>query len=153
MKKNSSFKISVIHTAEDQQKAHDIRQKVFVEEQNVSREEEYDEYDTSGAYHYLATAEDGKGVGTCRWRLTEKGYKLERFAVLKEYRSQSVGSALLKRVIEDIYTVGVDHPVYLHAQTKIESFYARHGFFKKGDIFYEANIPHYLMYYSREADQ
>lgn len=143
-------RILKISAPEDLKKAHAVRQKVFVEEQKVSREEEYDEYDRHGAYHYLAISEDGKALGTCRWRKTKNGYKLERFAVLKEYRNKSVGSELLKRVIADIHTLGVDMPIYLHAQAKVESFYARHGFFREGDIFYEANIPHYYMYYSGE---
>ena len=61
-----------------------IREKVFVEEQNVSKEEEYDEFELAST-HLLASI-DKKPVGTCRIRKTKSGVKLERFAVLKNYR-------------------------------------------------------------------
>lgn len=127
-------------------KAFAIREKVFVEEQQVSREEEYDEFEKSSA-HFLALNEQGEPAGTARWRFTDKGIKLERFAVLKESRGTGVGTALVAAVLEDVEA----HPhtegkkVYLHAQLTAVPLYAKFGFEKKGEQFEECNIWHYQM--------
>jgi len=118
-----------------------IRQKVFVEEQEVSPEEEYDEHEDISR-HYLLFV-DGQPAGTARWRFTEKGIKLERFAVLPSFRNAGGGSALLKQILDDVKRQS-DH-IYLHAQVAAMNLYSRAGFLPEGDLFYEANIPHYRM--------
>ena len=117
-----------------------IRQKVFVEEQEVDPAEEYEFEEES---HHFLLFKDGIPVMTARWRETEKGIKLERFAMLKEYRNLGLGSILLKEIIKDVKHLG--KKVYLHAQLKAVPFYEREGFVAEGDIFEEANILHYLM--------
>jgi predicted GNAT family N-acyltransferase len=121
--------------------AFDIRRKVFVEEQHVSREEEYDEFEKTST-HYLVYA-DETPVGTARWRKTEGGIKLERFAVLKEYRNSGAGSAVLKKVLEDV--IPLKEKIYLNAQITALNFYLKAGFVIEGDEFAEANIRHYKM--------
>ena len=123
--------------------AFDIRQKVFVVEQQVAPEEEYDEFDKT-AHHYLASF-DGKPCGTARWRPTENGVKLERFAVLEPYRNKAVGSSILQKVLTDVNAAEPNKTIYLHAQLKAVPFYERHGFSKVGDIFTECDIQHYKM--------
>jgi predicted GNAT family N-acyltransferase len=120
--------------------AFSIRRKVFVEEQNVSEEEEYDEFERS-AYHYLVLA-DGQPAGTARWRETSNGFKLERFAVLPEFRKAGVGSTLLAALLKDVPKT---RTVYLHAQVPAMNLYRRQGFEPVGELFYECNIPHYKM--------
>ncbi|RDC62219.1 GNAT family N-acetyltransferase [Adhaeribacter pallidiroseus] len=122
-----------------------VREKVFVEEQRVPADAEYDIYDKT-AHHYLATY-NGEPVGAARWRKTEKGIKLERFAVLADYRNLQVGSALLQNVLEDVQTTYPEHLIYLHAQLPAVAFYSRHGFIKEGEIFSECAIDHYKMVY------
>ena len=129
-------------------RAFEIRRKVFVEEQHVDQREEYDEHEEE-ARHYLLFAGD-KPAGTARWRLTDKGIKLERFAVLPEYRNQGAGSALVHKVLEDV--LGLNKPIYLHSQAAAVSLYKRAGFEQEGDLFYEANIPHYKMTYRPAAN-
>src|SRR5437868_5236515 len=90
--------------------AFDIRRKVFVDEQHVSREEEYDQFETAST-HYLVYLDDA-AVGTARWRKTNKGIKLERFAVLKEHRNSGAGTVILDQVLEDVASLG--DQVYLH---------------------------------------
>ena len=121
----------------------DIRQKVFVEEQCVSPEEEYDEFEDTSA-HYLATYE-GKPAGVARWRETANGVKLERFAVLLEYRNKAVGSQVLKAVLADVLPKHADKTIYLHAQLRAIPFYTRHGFEKTGPQFSECDIEHFKM--------
>jgi predicted GNAT family N-acyltransferase len=135
-----------VHQIEDPadlEAAYAIRGKVFVEEQQVPREEEYDAYETS-ARHYLAVA-DGTPCGAARWRKTDYGVKLERFAVLAPYRNQQVGSHLLRQVIADVRARHPHETMYLHAQVPAINFYARHGFEKVGEMFSECDIDHYKM--------
>lgn len=129
--------------------AHAIRHAVFVQEQHVDEREEYDEYEPL-SQHFLALLEE-EPVGTARWRFTDKGIKLERFAVLKDYRDKGVGKALLHAVLEDVASNpdSEGKRIYLHAQIAASNFYRQHGFVPEGDVFYEANIAHTLMSYGQ----
>lgn len=128
----------------DLEKAFAIRVTVFVEEQQVDRSLEYEYEDEST--HFLATI-DGQAVGTARWRTTEKGIKLERFAVLPKYRQHGVGAALLKAVLEEV--LPTDKKIYLHGQTRVAGFYSKYGFAPYGPEFEEAGIQHYVMVYGK----
>jgi len=123
-----------------------IRQTVFVIEQKVSREEEFDDFEKS-SIHYLGMI-DGFPAGTARWRVTENGIKLERFAVLNEFRMKGVAQAILKKVLEHVTPTGVY--LYLNAQVTAVGFYEKNGFKKEGPMFTEANIDHFKMYYVRD---
>lgn len=122
------------------EKAFDIRNKVFVQEQNVDPSLEYENEEK--CTHYLIII-DNKPVGTGRWRYTQKGIKLERFATLPKYRNRGLGTELLKRILSDV--IPLSDKIYLHSQLKAVPYYERQGFRKKGDIFIEAGIKHYLM--------
>lgn len=124
----------------------EIRQRVFVEEQHVSREEEYDEHEDESMHYMLLV--DKTPAGTARWRFTVNGIKLERFAVLPAFRNNGNGTLLLNTVLSDVLPQG--RPVYLHAQVAAMNLYARAGFKPEGDAFTEANILHYKMYYAPE---
>lgn len=121
--------------------AFEIRRKVFVDEQGVGRNDEYDQYETV-AHHYLAYS-NSLPVGAARWRETPGGIKLERFAVLKEYRNKGIGGMLLKKILRDTQKSG--KTIYLHAQLAAVNFYEREGFKISGELFSEANIQHYKM--------
>ncbi len=121
--------------------AFDIRQVVFVIEQVVDPEEEYDEYDEA-CTHFLATA-DGVACGTARWRFKAPGIiKLERFAVLENYRGKGVGAALVKAVLSDL---PLADKVMMHAQLHAIPFYQKLGFETYGPQFDEAGIEHFAM--------
>jgi predicted GNAT family N-acyltransferase len=117
-----------------------IRRKVFVEEEGVDPNLEYDHEED--AHHYLLLL-GGKALATARWRETEKGIKLERFAVLPGFRNRGLGGIILKEVINDVLPLG--KTIYLHSQLRAVPFYERHGFVKEGDVFYEADMGHYYM--------
>jgi predicted GNAT family N-acyltransferase len=118
-----------------------IRNRVFVLEQNVDAAEEYDE-DDQKCTHFIAYC-NGEACGTARWRFKDKGIiKLERFAVLKEYRNTGVGAALVKAVLQDLpYAT----KVMLHAQLHAVPFYEKMGFKSYGPQFEEAGIQHFAM--------
>lgn len=124
------------------QEAMKIRREVFVVEQLVPPEIEYDEFEQS-ATHVLARLKD-QAVGTARWRETENGYKLERFAVSLSARGSGVGRALVEFVLNQIEDSA---RVYLNSQISALGFYSKLGFVATGEIFYEANIPHRKMLY------
>ena len=130
-----------------------IRRTVFVLGQNVPADLEQDTHDHTDATHYLARATDGTACGTARWRATDNGVKLERFAVLADYRNQRAGAELLREVLRD---VTAEHPgatVYLHAQLPAVRFYERHGFEKQGEMFEECDIQHYKMVWKPLSSQ
>ncbi len=119
-----------------------IREEVFVVEQEVPPEIEYDEYEDTST-HIIARL-NGVPVGTARWRKTDHGQKLERFAVLKSARGMGIGEALVAFVLKQL-----DDPesAYLNSQVVAIGFYAKLGFIAQGEIFYEADIPHRKMTY------
>jgi predicted GNAT family N-acyltransferase len=118
-----------------------IRNRVFVVEQNVDAAEEYDE-DDQKCTHFVAYC-NGEACGTARWRFKDKGIiKLERFAVLKEYRNTGVGAALVKAVLQDLPYAS---KIMLHAQLHAVPFYEKMGFKSYGPQFEEAGIQHFAM--------
>jgi predicted GNAT family N-acyltransferase len=117
-----------------------IRREVFVGEQNCPPELEWEFEDESN--HFLATI-DGEPAGACRWRKTDKGYKLERFAVLKKFRGAGIGQELVKAVLNDLPKDAAY--VYMHAQIQAVSLYEKFNFVKTGPEFEEAGIRHYKM--------
>ncbi len=117
-----------------------IRRKVYIDEQGVDPELEYENEEE--AIHYLLIV-DGMAVSTARWRETENGVKLERFATLREQRGKGYGALILKKVTEDV--VPLHKTIYLHAQISAIPFYEKYGFVKEGEMFIEADIEHYYM--------
>lgn len=132
--------VNKIRYPEDLEKAFAIRKTVFVEEQNCPPELEQDNEEVS--VHFLARLE-GEPAGACRWRKTEAGYKLERFAVLKAYRGRQVGQALVSAVLKDL-PEDAGH-IYLNSQLSAMGLYAKFGFEVEGPQFEEAGIQHFKM--------
>jgi len=124
----------------DLEKVFAIRRQVFVVEQDCPPELEWEFEDEST--HFLATV-NGEPAGASRWRKTDKGYKLERFAVLEQHRG-GVGKALVQAVLNDL-PADADY-VYMHAQLPAVTLYEKFGFEKTGPEFEEAGIRHYKMF-------
>jgi predicted GNAT family N-acyltransferase len=141
--------------------AFNIRTEVFVKEQKVPHNLEYDGTDNE-AQHYLLYYNE-KPVATARWRITEKGIKFERFAVLKDYRDKGLGGKLVRKALEDTLKLRNENgelrmengkkkmEIYLHSQIAAVRFYERHGFVKEGEMFKEAGIEHYRMVYKAKT--
>lgn len=140
-----NLRVEKIATESEKKHAFSIREKVFVVEQKVDAKDEYDEFEEIST-HFLAILDDIP-VGTARWRFTDKGIKLERFAVLQEARGKGVGQALVREVLNDINSVSASKGKmkYLHAQLTAVPLYSKFGFEKEGEIFEECNIQHYKM--------
>ena len=158
-----------VAVAEDEDRradAFDVRRTVFVEEQGVEEDLEYDEHDEpdSGAAHFVAYAdgEDGEPIGAARLRAYEEpneegGHdggdvgKVERVAVLESHRGTGVGRALMDAVEAQARERGLT-TIKLHSQTHAAGFYRNLGYERYGEEFEEAGIPHVEMRKSVAAD-
>jgi predicted GNAT family N-acyltransferase len=142
------FSIREVDWTADRDALRAVRWKVFVEEQHVPEDEEWDEHDPR-CRHVIAAAADGTPIGT--GRLLPDGH-IGRMAVLKEWRGRGIGSALLSRLLQ--LSREARHEVTrLHAQTHALGFYERHGFIAEGEEFMEAGIPHFVMVRNLAADK
>ena len=139
-----NLKIQLVKNKEEYRDILDIRKKVFIEEQNVplNIEIEYEE-DSNHVICYL----DKFPVGTGRWRNTKNGIKLERFAILKDFRNNGIGKEIVNFILSEISS---NNTIYLHAQEAVVDFYKKLGFKVSGNKFYEADILHSKMIYSLE---
>lgn len=120
--------------------ARPLREAVFIIEQQVPVELEWDEFDESSV-HALAYDENGMALGT--GRLLPDGH-IGRMAVRKAVRGNGIGSAILTALMNAARVRG-NVEVVLNAQVHAESFYARFGFVREGDVFPDAGIPHIRM--------
>ncbi|MDH3589800.1 MAG: GNAT family N-acetyltransferase [Gammaproteobacteria bacterium] len=130
----------------DQEVIRDIRQTVFVVEQSVDPELEWDGEDANCVHALAGITNQIVATG----RLQQDG-KIGRMAVLPESRGRGLGAAILGKLIEAARDIGLTD-VYLHAQTHALPFYERHGFVAEGAEFDEAGIPHRVMRRSLRGD-
>ncbi|MEO6172746.1 MAG: GNAT family N-acetyltransferase, partial [Arenimonas sp.] len=117
-----------------------VREPVFVLEQNVPIEEEWDALDPL-CHHVIARDSNNKAIGT--GRLTPE-HKIGRMAVLKEWRGKEVGAALLQTLIDKARELGWPE-VSLNSQVSALGFYDKFGFVSYGEEFEEAGIMHRKM--------
>jgi len=145
MTKEMQINVQLADSSALQAKAFTIREEVFVVEQKVPKEEEFDEFEVISR-HFVVLDEHGNPIGAARWRRTEKGVKLERFVVKMNKRGQGIGQALVAAVLEDISRSAPNGSyLYMHAQLDAVGLYEKFGFKKVGEIFDECNILHYKM--------
>jgi predicted GNAT family N-acyltransferase len=117
-----------------------VRYDVFVIEQRVPVELEWDDMDQQ-CLHAVVYDERGQALGT--GRLLPDGH-IGRMAVRNNARGEGIGGAILQALMQHAQQRG-DRAVLLNAQTHAESFYRRYGFERDGDEFMEAGIPHIQM--------
>ena len=137
--------IKTATTKKDKGKCFSIRRNVFVKEQNISEKIEFDDENVDATY-FIAQYKN-IFVGTARYRLTDFGIKLERFAVLKPYRNLGIGKELVLYILNSIEDKKF---IYLHAQNSVIGFYSKLGFKRIGSQFFEAEIPHQKMIYNHK---
>ena len=130
---------------------YEIRRKVFIQEQGVPEQEEYDEYDKSAifcvVYEPKNESEENNNndlisVATGRLVLLEDGrYKIGRIAVLKEYRGKQYGDMVVKMLVNKAFMSGATK-VYVGAQIRAKGFYQTIGFEEYGNSYMESGIEH-----------
>jgi predicted GNAT family N-acyltransferase len=140
-KRLSRMIVRIANTYEDIEACFQIRDEVFVIEQNVPVTRERDEHDST-AIHFLVL-DDGKPVGTARVVLTDKAAtaKIGRVAVIASMRGNGIGKILMKAIEENLRLRHVTR-FALDAQTHALQFYERLGYDAYGDEFMDAGIPH-----------
>ena len=127
-----------------------IRETVFIKEQDVPIELEWDEFDEV-AVHVMAIDKDiARSVGVARMFSQGSTITIGRMAVLAEKRNLGIGSALLSALLEQAPHFHGDN-IELSAQTHALGFYEKSGFIVFGDEFLDAGIPHYHMRYAPTA--
>jgi predicted GNAT family N-acyltransferase len=148
-----SYAVRVAEAPADREACFAVRKEVFVVEQGVAEEIEYDAFDAV-AVHVLAVREDGVPLGTGRLLYGAAAAartggdlavgSLGRLAVAKEARGLGVGVALVRAVEDAAHARGLA-AVDLHAQTHALGFYERLGYEAYGPEFPDAGIPHRAM--------
>ena len=127
-----------------QQAAQYIRKEVFVKEQGISPEDEWDADDAT-ALHAVLFDVNGQPLGNARLlQHSVNVAKVGRMAVLKKARGQGYGALLLQALLLEAKRRG-NKEVRLSAQRTAEQFYAAHGFSVVGEPFDEVGIPHVEM--------
>ena len=132
--------VKIVKNDQEKELVLSIRKIVFIKELNIPEHMEID--DNEDLATYVLANIGSEYVGTARWRDTDSGIKLERFAVLSEYRSYGVGTAMTKFILNEL-----DHSklIYLNAQESAISFYEKLGFDSIGSRFDEVGIAHQKM--------
>ncbi len=123
----------------------DIRNKVFVIGQNCPYDIEVVEQEEKEAKHFLICLKE-KPIGTIRYRQTgEREFKIQRFAVLEEYRGHGYGKQAFSYLVNKLIEEYNPCTIYFDAQYHLLEYYRKLGFKEVGDTFYEANIKHIKM--------
>jgi predicted GNAT family N-acyltransferase len=136
------IELSITNWTKAQSLVKPLRYQVFVIEQEVPEEMEWDEFDEI-AWHAIVTAHN-QTVGTGRLILDGHIAKIGRMAVQSSRRNQGIGKSILMALIQTAKEKGAQECI-LHAQTHAIAFYAKADFEPHGPIFDEADIPHVEM--------
>lgn len=136
----ASIELQILDWADAKSLAKPIRTTVFIQEQQVTESEEWDNEDKSATH--LVVIKDDKAIATAR--LTQKG-KIGRMAVLKAYRKQGIASMMLVKLIDLAKQQG-QQQIKLWSQTHAQGFYKKHGFIAQGNEFLDAGIAHIEMH-------
>ena len=132
--------VKIVESDDEKEFVISIRRIVFIQELNIPEHMEID--DNEDLATYVLAKVEGKNVGTARWRETNSGIKLERFAVLNQYRSYGVGTTMTKFILKQLDQSKI---IYLNAQESAISFYEKLGFDSTGSMFDEVGIAHQKM--------
>lgn len=135
-----AFRVRMADWEREREAMRAIRTPVFIEEQQVPQDIEWDDKDPL-CVHVLALDADGTPIGT--GRLAPDG-KIGRMAVLPEWRNRGVGAAILEFLVHSARERGIKE-CYMNAQSHALDFYRQYGFEAYDAEFLEAGIPHRRM--------
>ncbi|WP_152397116.1 GNAT family N-acetyltransferase [Paenibacillus guangzhouensis] len=133
---------------EELELAFSIRKKVFVDEQGVPIQDEFDEFDEfdalNGQCEHILAYYNGQPVGTGRIRVLDRIGKLERICILEPYRKLGIGKNIII-ALEELALEKGNNQVKLHGQSHAEGFYSKLGYQTSSAEFIEDGIPHIVM--------
>jgi len=132
----------IAETKEEIRLAQKIREEVFIKGQNIPRKIELDEYDKE-AMHFILYC-NNKAAACGRLRFVAGKAKLERVAVLEEFRGKHFGQLITKEMIKVAKEKDYKE-IYMNAQYYLLDYYKKLGFKEVGNPFEEAGIKHIKM--------
>ena len=135
----NNLKIEIVKWIDGLSQLKNIREKVFIQEQKVTPQLEWDGMDEK-AIHFLVF-NDKAAIGCARAIVIKDHMQLGRMAVLKEYRGQGIGSALIEKAMTTAKLNQLS-AIYISAQCHAIDFYKKFGFEVTSDIYLDAEILH-----------
>jgi predicted GNAT family N-acyltransferase len=137
---SNSFTVSLVPWKDGEPLLKSIREAVFIKEQGVPAELEWDGLD-EGCRHALALSHKGDAIGC--GRMLADGH-IGRISVLPQWRKQKVGTAIMEALLN--YARSHDYKqVDVDAQTYAVPFYRKFDFVEEGESFMDAGLPHIKM--------
>jgi predicted GNAT family N-acyltransferase len=140
-----AIEVKIIQDAHQLDAAMEIRKKVFQEEQGIDQSLDFDGKDEHSD-HFVAYKEK-TAIGTGRLRYSFDGRKIakvERMAVLKEFRGKGVGRQMIEAMHDYLKSKDVSD-IKLDAQEGVKGFYEKMGYEQNGEVFVEVGLPHVQM--------
>src|SRR5690554_5743162 len=134
------MKIQWISGLDDLSDAFSVRTRVFIEEQRISRQEEFDDTDFQAEHLVLYYRDNPVAVG--RVYKTKEVYHLGRIAVLREFRGRGYGKTITRLMLERVFDRYQAGCVHINAQVHAVTLYQGLGFKPYGKPFSEAGIEH-----------
>lgn len=145
-----AYKIIITDWQTDQNSLRNIRERVFIHEQQVPIADEWDGKDEA-AVHFLALTFQDEAVACARLlvenRIRRTILHIGRVAVLAEHRNQGIGHQLMQNLVSYCAQQYPGCQIYLNAQVSRRAFYENLDFIAKGEIFMDAGIPHIEMWH------
>ena len=135
----NNLKVEIVKWIDGHTQLKNIREKVFIQEQKVTPQLEWDGMDEK-AIHFLVF-NDKAAIGCARAIVIKDHMQLGRMAVLKEYRGEGIGSALIEKAVTTAKLNQLS-AIYISAQCHAIDFYKKFGFEVTSDIYLDAEIPH-----------
>ncbi|WP_134700227.1 GNAT family N-acetyltransferase [Ammoniphilus sp. YIM 78166] len=143
--------VRLVSSTEEKNDAHFVRHAVFVHEQKVPAELEYDSHDDAPTTLHFVAYNENSPIGAARIRTYAPGIaKVERVAVMSSNRGAGIGAMIMKRIEEQAASLGYTR-LKLNSQLQAVPFYRRLGYESVGDVFVEADIEHLAMEKELEA--
>ena len=135
----NNLKVEIVKWIDGHAQLKNIREKVFIQEQKVTPELEWDGMDEK-AIHFLVF-KDEEAIGCARAIVIKSQMQLGRMAVLKEYRGQGAGSTLIEKAIVTAKLKQLSG-IHISSQCNAINFYVKFGFEVMGDTYLDAEILH-----------
>lgn len=140
----TKLEVKIVNSPQDIQKCLDLREKIFVQEQNIPFERVKDE--ENGQFVHFMIFENDLTIGSARisFNNAENIAFIERLCILKEHRNKGVGNFFMEELIEYCKKNGFGK-IIISAQERIIKFYNKVGFEVCSGIYMDSNIPHFKM--------
>ena len=139
-----SVRIIPVITNQEKTQCLKIREEVFVNEQNVPKSIEYDQYEANSDHLLILDGDLPIGTARVRYRASDKA-KIERVAILKDFRGQGWGQKLMEYILSHLYKNNSIREIIISSQKYAIPFYEKLEFEVFGEEFIEADIPHNKM--------